>query len=92
MDALMVMQAVAAATLTDTESAASTTRRARDWRAGGFKGPERGEPPSPIFSTRMACCQQWRRVAGCWMVVPGAFVPSASRAGPLAVARPHSTC
>ena len=88
MDAFILMQAVEAAALSNTESAASATGRAHDWRATAFTDRGRGRPPSPIFSTGMACHQRWQCVAGSWMVVPGAFVPCATRAGPLADARP----
>ena len=60
MDAFPLVQAVEAAALTGKESAASATGRAQDWRAGGFKDRGCGEPPSQIFSTDTACCQQGR--------------------------------
>ena len=58
MDALTFLQAVEAATLTDTESAASVTGHAEHRRATAFTDRGRRRPPSPIFNTGTACCQQ----------------------------------
>ena len=58
-DAFSLMQAVEAAALSNTESAASPPGRAEHRRATECRDRGRGRPPSPIFGTGTACCQQW---------------------------------